>query len=59
MLREKLLCAQPVVLVYRAQHVTTGYTVPCHHVFIPPGTVRRGAARALSDGAGARARWGC
>ena len=42
MLREELLWAQPVVLLYRAQHVTTGHAVPHHHVFIPPGMVMFG-----------------
>src|SRR5262245_32577241 len=63
MLREELLWPQPVVLMYRAQHVTAGHAVPCHHVFIPPGMVMsgisgprrsRGVARAPGDWAGAR-----
>src|SRR5215472_8293801 len=53
--REELFCAQPIVLVYRAQHLTPDHAVPRHHVFIPPGMVisgmsgprpRRGVARA-------------
>src|SRR5580698_4314580 len=35
MLREELFWAQPVVFVYRAQHVTTGHAIPCHHFFLP------------------------
>src|SRR6476620_9065371 len=39
MLREEPLRPQPVVVVYRAQYVSTGDVVPGHHVFIPPGSL--------------------
>src|SRR6202035_3276250 len=33
---EEFLGPQPVVLLYRAPHVSIGHAVPSHHVFTPP-----------------------
>src|SRR5580704_1463193 len=49
MLREELVWAQPVVLVYRAQHVMTGHAIPCHHVFSSPFAMRASDRKELLD----------